>query len=478
MNNPRFHRILVGLCAALALLVGVAANAQGQNLLTNPGFENPYVNQGGSPTRMVAQGWTAWHIPADASAPSYQNQQPEYSQTAPDTTRIHSGSNAQLLSSFFATHTGGVYQKVSGITLGAKLTFSTYAYVWSSAFDDPSVSEQDGGVIIQVGIDPTGGTDATSSNVVWSAAASKYDAYIQVSVSTTAKATSVTVYIRSTISAPAKNNNIYLDDASLAVSGGAPTATKVEDGGIVNATSTPTATATTGSIEASPTQEEPTITLTPSPTAPTATPTASPTVDMTVYKSTITYTVVRGDTLQAIASLYGSSVDAIVSINSLADSDVIAIGQQLLIPVRVPPLASATPTDTPNAPPTNIPTQVPVISTTSYVVQFGDTLSRIAARFGVTTQALAQLNGIVNPDLVYFGQTLLIPTSSGGTVIQPTPIPGITPVPAPAQTYTVQPGDNLYQISLRTGVSLLTLINLNGITDPNRIFVGQTLRLA
>ncbi len=478
MNNPRFHRILVGLCALLILLVGAAVNAQGGNLLTNPGFENPYVNQGGSPTRMVAQGWTAWHIPADPGSPSYQNQQPEYAQTSPDATRIHGGSNAQMLSSFFATHTGGVYQTVTGISSGAKLTFSTYAYVWSSAFDDPNVSEQDGGVIIQVGIDPTGGTDATSTNIVWSAATTKYDAYSQISVSSTAKATSATVYIRSTVSAPAKNNNIYLDDASLTVSGGAPTATKVEDGGIVNATSTPTATATRGVIDATPTQEQPTITLTPSPTAPTATLTASPTIDMSVFKSTITYTVMRGDTLQAIARLYGSSVDAIVSINSLADSDVIAVGQQLLIPVRVPPLASATPTDTPNAPPTSIPTQVPVVTTTTYVVQFGDTLSRIAARFGVTTQTLAQLNGIVNPDLVFFGQTLLIPTSSGGTITQPTPIPGITPVPAPAQTYLVQPGDNLYQISLRTGVPLLTLISLNGISDPNRIFVGQTLRLA
>ena len=57
-----------------------------------------------------------------------------------------------------------------------------------------------------------------------------------------------------------------------------------------------------------------------------------------------------------------------------------------------------------------------------------------------------------------------------------------TPVSVPVLhgtpiVYVVQPGDNLYQISLRTGVSLVTLINLNGISDPRKLRAGQTLKI-
>src|SRR5512136_1946472 len=41
--------------------------------------------------------------------------------------------------------------------------------------------------------------------------------------------------------------------------------------------------------------------------------------------------------------------------------------------------------------------------------------------------------------------------------------------------YTVQPGDNLYRISLRLGVSMYALMQANGLGNPNRIYVGQVL---
>jgi LysM repeat protein len=105
----------------------------------------------------------------------------------------------------------------------------------------------------------------------------------------------------------------------------------------------------------------------------------------------------------------------------------------------------------------------------------------IARRFNTTLTTLVQLNGISNPNRILVGQRLQLPVSAqptptptpvSTTVVQPTP----TPVPQPA-TYTVQPGDNLFRISLRFDVSLVALANANNITNYNRIFVGQVLTI-
>jgi LysM repeat protein len=122
--------------------------------------------------------------------------------------------------------------------------------------------------------------------------------------------------------------------------------------------------------------------------------------------------------------------------------------------------------------------------TSTYVVQPGDNLFRISLRFGVSINQIAALNGIVNPNLIFVGQTLQIPTGGTVVIVPPTstPAPGVTVTPAPVVTaapsagsYVVQPGDNLFRISLRFGVSLAALAQANGILNPNLIFVGETL---
>src|SRR5687768_5056731 len=83
----------------------------------------------------------------------------------------------------------------------------------------------------------------------------------------------------------------------------------------------------------------------------------------------------------------------------------------------------------------------------NYVVQPGDTLFRISLRFNTSVAALAAANNIANVNLIYAGQTLVIP--GGGT--PPTPVPGQpTPVPCPpggGGTYVVVPGDTLASIA-------------------------------
>ncbi|MGE5576126.1 MAG: LysM peptidoglycan-binding domain-containing protein [Syntrophothermus sp.] len=103
------------------------------------------------------------------------------------------------------------------------------------------------------------------------------------------------------------------------------------------------------------------------------------------------------------------------------------------------------------------------------VVQPGDTLGAIAAQFGTPGgfQRIACCNNIPDPNVITPGQVLLVPT----------PCPGAPPPGCPFQ-YTVQPGDTMFLIAQRFGVTLNALIAANPqIPNPNIIFPGQVLTI-
>lgn len=104
----------------------------------------------------------------------------------------------------------------------------------------------------------------------------------------------------------------------------------------------------------------------------------------------------------------------------------------------------------------------PVSDYITYVIQPGDTLSEIAERYGTTTGTLAALNNIANPNLIVVGQTIRIPGNSGSA----------------AQYYTIRPGDTLSEIAERYGTTTSALMALNGITNPNLIYAGTTIRIS
>jgi LysM repeat protein len=112
---------------------------------------------------------------------------------------------------------------------------------------------------------------------------------------------------------------------------------------------------------------------------------------------------------------------------------------------------------------------------TTHVVQPGENLFRIALRYGKTVSALAEANGIVNPNLILVGQVLTIPGTGDGTAT-PTPDPD-QPTPPTTTTHIVQRGENLYRIALRYGTTVSTLAALNNLPNPNLIFVGQHLAI-
>lgn len=120
------------------------------------------------------------------------------------------------------------------------------------------------------------------------------------------------------------------------------------------------------------------------------------------------YVVKPGDTLGVIAAKFGVSVHALATANHIANPNYIFVGQVLAIPGCAP---YAPPTATPTTPPVihPTPTATPPKTVTYYTVMPGDTLSSIAARYGVDLYYLAQVNSIVNINHIYVGQVLVIP---------------------------------------------------------------------
>lgn len=104
-----------------------------------------------------------------------------------------------------------------------------------------------------------------------------------------------------------------------------------------------------------------------------------------------------------------------------------------------------------------------------YVVQSGDTLSSVAARFNTTVAALKQANGLAG-DTITVGQRLVIP--AGGD----SPAAGQS-APRAATSYIIEPGDTLSRIALRFGTSTRALQDLNDLPNPNLITVGQAVAI-
>jgi membrane-bound lytic murein transglycosylase D len=108
-----------------------------------------------------------------------------------------------------------------------------------------------------------------------------------------------------------------------------------------------------------------------------------------------------------------------------------------------------------------------------YRVQRGDTLGRIAARFGVRTKDLMTTNGLRSANRIYVGQKLEIPGSARRVASVSSP----GPTASAGGTYRVRAGDTLGRIAKRHGVSESALATHNEIRDVSLVKIGQTLRI-
>lgn len=96
-----------------------------------------------------------------------------------------------------------------------------------------------------------------------------------------------------------------------------------------------------------------------------------------------------------------------------------------------------------------------------YKVQFGDTLFAIAWNFGTSVGAIQHANDISNPNVIFEGQMLCVPSSPD--------------VPPDMQAYTVQAGDTLTSVAEAFGTTVDAIVEANGTLDTDFIEVGQFL---
>lgn len=149
----------------------------------------------------------------------------------------------------------------------------------------------------------------------------------------------------------------------------------------------------------------------------------------------INYIVKKGDTLSQIAYKYGTTVNEIARLNNIKNVNLIYPCQILEI--------------------------IPYYKNDyiTYTVKYGDTLSQIAYKYGTTVNSIVNLNNIQNPNLIFVGQILKINESNNQNV------------------YTVKRGDTLSGIAYKYGTTVNKLVRLNGIKNPNLIYIGQKIRI-
>jgi len=188
----------------------------------------------------------------------------------------------------------------------------------------------------------------------------------------------------------------------------------------------------------------------------------------------IVYRVKRGDTLIKIARKFGVSVSEIKRRNRLS-SNRIYVGQKLIIPTKGSSSSKS-----------KSKTKVKLIS---YKVKRGDTLAKIAAKFGTTVSELKRINKL-RSSKIYVGQRLKVPVKvrvaskssskrSSTTYSSKTPqfAPGgLTKVPI-YKYYRVKPGDSVIKIAKKFRVSPRVIIRENNLKRPYRLRVGQRLKI-
>ncbi len=342
----------------------VSSEVLGPNLLTNGGMDGKYVKQcslrDGSPwvqvpcpadynaeaglykqweTTQVPYGWSAWwrqpnsnfddpnyfntwpaycpnwnNAPADCVAhhnPEYRDTLGGPQETGPS--RKVAGDNSQKYFTFYSIHEAGLYQVVSGVKPGDLVRFSVWMEGWSNGKNDPYQSDYNQHMNFQVGIDPTGGNNPWSSNIIWTKPAESFDKFTQFAVEAEAKNNVVSVWTKSAPELALEHVDVYVDEASLNVVQGVRPAARPVTRNTRVITTTKVITNSRGITSTVIVTR--TIVVTPIPTKPmTSTTATKPVTSTTATKpvtSTVaanapdTYVVQRGDTLIAIARRFG-----------------------------------------------------------------------------------------------------------------------------------------------------------------------------
>ncbi len=325
MSRNRFIAMLVGVLL-MVNLTSIFAQEPG-NLLLDPGFEGTGIrvvarDQAANVTCAVNTDWRGWVTETPRTA-DWMNRIPNCTgRNNAGVGFVRTGNRSQELSRGFSTFTAAVFQTV---TVPANANLIGTAYVVMNIDGDKASNANS---LASVGVDPTGGNNPLSSNVIWSSSvrnALASNGYQQMTVNATAQGTQVTFFLFATQTVPTKGNGVFFDDASLVVGG--------PGGGPGLSTTTPA--------------------NTPVPTAPPFVPFV--TAQGAQPDGSIVHSVKSQDTLASIAVAYGVTIDEIRELNpEIGQGRFLMIGQPILIKEASaqPTTVAAVPTQSSGAQPT------------------------------------------------------------------------------------------------------------------------------
>jgi LysM repeat protein len=169
----------------------------------------------------------------------------------------------------------------------------------------------------------------------------------------------------------------------------------------------------------------------------------------------MTYTVKPGDSLDKIARKYGVSVKDLIKENNLKKPYIIRPGQKLKIPTKGKKSKKVK--------------KVQVSGYIKYKVKPGDSLIKIAKKFGVSTKEIIRANNLKKPYHLKVGQILKIPKKTAKKKSK-------AKVKA-YRIYKVKSGDTLSTIAKKFGVSTKEIIKANNLKKPYLLRVGQKLKI-
>lgn len=197
-----------------------------------------------------------------------------------------------------------------------------------------------------------------------------------------------------------------------------------------------------------------------------------------------TYTVKKGDSLWKISKNYGVTLNELYAANGLNKNSILKVGQQIQIPGE-----GSTVTVNTVTPEVYQPSGFNQ-ETTSYTVQRGDTLSRIANKFDTTVGAIKAANS-KSSDMIRVGEVLSVPVGANANASNTSTAAPATTVSASSttrtsfassggatQTHTVKAGEYPAKIAKQYGMTTSELLAVNGITDPRKLRVGQQLTVS
>ena len=339
----KFNRILgSAVLLGLAFAAGTVSHTtaapatQGEcphNMLQNANFDGASrktQSEGTSLSSAVSNGWFPWFVRGDAR----NNREPEFKveqvRIGGDVHRTRGGGQSLKFFTTWGTHTAGIYQRVAARP-GTTYTFSIYGMSYSGEADGWDEAKgtflsdhvQPGNYKMYVGIDPTGAVppigSAPPASVIWSEPVFTNDVWVRMPISVQAKGSAITVFAKGNPEWAVKHNDSFWEDACLQVGG---TASTVAVSMTTNPVAAPATRATTTGATAA--------------KGTTATGTGA-TGKAAASGAAITgseYTVVRGDTLSAIAARWGTTVAALAKTNNIANPSLINVGLKLTAPAK------------------------------------------------------------------------------------------------------------------------------------------------